>query len=337
MTTASITYEGTLSGTKIRTLFFVALLLGASGLVSPPIALAGGLAFALLVEHPYPAEARRLAHFLLQASVVLLGFSMQLGAVLTAGRSGLLYSAVGISITLAVGLLLGRLLRVERISSALIAAGTAICGGSAIAALGPVLEAGEEPMAVSLGAVFVLNSVALFLFPALGHWMGLSQPQFGLWSALAIHDTSSVVGASAKYGAGALAVALPVKLVRALWIVPVCFAAASLRRNKGEAGKTGRSKIPVPLFLLWFLVAAAAATALPAWLPGYAEPLREGFAKMAGLGRAGLAVTLFLIGSTLNRKALARVGVRPLVQAVLLWIVSAAGSLWAIRAGGIVP
>ena len=170
---------------------------------------------------------------------------MNLGQVLAAGRSGLLYSAIGISCTLALGLLLGRLFHVERVSSTLIAAGTAICGGSAIAALGPVLEAGEEALAVSLGSVFVLNSVALFLFPALGHWLGLSQSQFGVWAALAIHDTSSVVGASEHYGAGALAIAVPIKLVRALWIVPVCLIYASA--ISARSGKSERAKVPPAL------------------------------------------------------------------------------------------
>jgi uncharacterized integral membrane protein (TIGR00698 family) len=314
-------------------LFFVCILLGATGLVSPPFALAGGLAFAFLVKHPYPAESRQLSHFLLQVSVILLGFSMNLGQVLAAGRSGLLYSAIGISCTLALGLLLGRLFRVERVSSTLIAAGTAICGGSAIAALGPVLEAGEEALAVSLGAVFVLNSVALFLFPALGHHLGLSQSQFGVWSALAIHDTSSVVGASERYGAGALAIAVPIKLVRALWIVPVSLIYAALIRSQPGAGP--RAKVRLPWFLLWFLLAATAATLLPAILPKLQATLHSDFGTLAALGKSGLAVTLFLIGSSLNRQALTRVGVQPLLQAVLLWIVSASASLLAIQRGWI--
>lgn len=315
--------------------FLILMLLCATGLISAPIALACGLALALLADHPYTAEARKLAHLLLQASVVLLGFNMPLREILTAGRSGLLYSAVSISITLACGLLLGRLLRVERLSSALIAAGTAICGGSAIAALGPVLEAGEEPMAISLGAVFVLNSIALFLFPVLGHRFALSQSQFGLWSALAIHDTSSVVGAAARFGAPALAIAVPVKLVRALWILPVCIVAATLRRAHPPHKEPGvkQAKLPVPLFLLWFLLAAVIAALLPLWLPQYTGILQSGFTTLSTLGHNGLAVTLFLIGSMLNRKALARVGVRPLLQAVVLWILSATASLWAIHHG----
>jgi uncharacterized integral membrane protein (TIGR00698 family) len=316
-----------------RMAFLILMLLCATGLISAPIALACGLALALLAEHPYTAEARKLAHLLLQASVVLLGFNMPLREIITAGRAGLLYSAVSISITLAIGLLLGRLLRVERLSSTLIAAGTAICGGSAIAALGPVLEAGEEPMAISLGAVFVLNSIALFLFPILGHRFALSQSQFGLWSALAIHDTSSVVGAAARFGAPALAIAVPVKLVRALWILPVCIAVATARRMHSEQAGTKQAKLPVPLFLLWFVLAAVIAAALPLWLPQYTSTFASSFTTLATLGHNGLAVTLFLIGSMLNRRALARVGVRPLLQAVVLWILSATASLWAIHHG----
>jgi uncharacterized integral membrane protein (TIGR00698 family) len=314
-----------------RNLFFVCILLGATGLISPPIALAGGLIFAFLFHHPFATESKHLAHFLLQASVVLLGFGMNLGAVLAAGRSGLVYSAIGISLTLALGLALGKLFRVERVSSTLIAAGTAICGGSAIAALGPVLEAGEEALAISLGSVFVLNSVALFLFPVLGHHFGLTQNQFGTWAALAIHDTSSVVGASERYGAGALAIAVPIKLVRALWIVPVCLIYAAMLSAK--AGSGARAKVKLPWFLLWFLMAATVATFLPKWLP--ALPLHADFATLVTLGKSGLAVTLFLIGSSLNRKALSQVGVMPLLQGVLLWVVSASASLWAIEKGWI--
>jgi uncharacterized integral membrane protein (TIGR00698 family) len=322
---------------KSRTIFFVCILLGATGLVSPPIALAGGLVFAFLVPHPYPGESRRLAHFLLQASVVLLGFGMNLGQILVVGRSGLLYSAVGIAVTLSLGLVLGKLFRVEHISSTLIAAGTAICGGSAIAALGPVLAAGEEAMAVSLGSVFVLNSVALFLFPALGHHFGLSQQQFGVWAALAIHDTSSVVGAADHYGPQALALAVPIKLVRALWIIPVCLLFATLLRPQinGTTNGVHKAKLPRPWFLLWFLVAACVASFVPVWIPQAAASSHGAFLTLVTLGKSGLAVTLFLIGSSLNRAALARVGVRPLLQAVLLWIISASGSLLAIQKGWI--
>jgi uncharacterized integral membrane protein (TIGR00698 family) len=333
---ASRTIRVVMNSEKSRILFFVCILLGATGLVSPPVALAGGLVYAFFAHHHYPSESRMLAHFLLQASVILLGFGMNLGQILTVGRSGLLYSAIGITGTLSLGLLLGKLFRVERISSTLIAAGTAICGGSAIAALGPVLEAGEEAMAVSLGSVFVLNSIALFLFPALGHHFALTQQQFGVWAALAIHDTSSVVGAADRYGPAALALAVPIKLVRALWIIPVCLLFATLLRTQTLKAKgASKAKMPRPWFLLWFLVAACVATFVPVWLPRFASTGHATFATLVTLGKSGLAVTLFLIGSSLNRAALRRVGMRPLLQAVLLWILSASASLLAIQHGWI--
>jgi uncharacterized membrane protein YadS len=204
-----------------------------------------------------------------------------------------------------------------------------------------VLEAGEEAMAVSLGSVFVLNSVALFLFPVLGHHFGLSQQQFGVWAALAIHDTSSVVGAADHYGPAALAIAVPIKLVRALWIIPVCLLYATLLRTQSKPSGAGnakiRAKLPQPWFLLWFLLAACLASFLPVWIPQTAATSHSAFATLVTLGKSGLAVTLFLIGSSLNRAALARVGVRPLLQAVLLWIVSASASLLVIQKGWIRP
>jgi len=186
-----------------KNLFFLGLIIAASGFVPPPIALLGGLVYGFAVEHPFPAESRRLSKFLLQASVIALGFGMNLHQVFTAGRSGFLYTALSITLTMLLGLTLGRLFGVGKTPAFLISAGTAICGGSAIAAIGPVANANEEEMAVSLGAVFILNSVALFLIPWLGFHFGMTQEQFGLWSALAIHDNSSVVGDAARYGAAA--------------------------------------------------------------------------------------------------------------------------------------
>jgi uncharacterized integral membrane protein (TIGR00698 family) len=202
-----------------KNLFFVGLIVAASGLISPPLALLAGLIYGLSFVHPYHLDAKRLSTFLLQASIVGLGFGMNLHEVVRAGRSGFVYTAISISCALLIGLLIGYFFKVRRTASLLISAGTAICGGSAIAAVGPVVNAGEEDMAVSLGTVFVLNSVALFLFPAIGYALHLTQDHFGLWSALAIHDTSSVVGATAKYGAEALVVGTTIKLARALWIV----------------------------------------------------------------------------------------------------------------------
>src|SRR5579885_1301052 len=242
-----------------KRLFFTGIVLAASGLLSPPLALASGTAYGLLLRNPYQQDSRNLAKFLLQASVVCLGFGMDLREVIEVGRSGLLYTAVGIAFALALGAILGRLLRVGRTQSFLISAGTAICGGSAIAALGPVTNADEEEMAVSLGTVFVLNSIALFTFPAIGGALHLSQTQFGLWSALAIHDTSSVVGAAAKYGALALAVGTTVKLARALWIVPLSVGTAVVKKST--------ARVQWPWFILFFCLAAFANTYIVAFHP----------------------------------------------------------------------
>jgi uncharacterized integral membrane protein (TIGR00698 family) len=302
-----------------KNLFFLGIILAACGVLSPPFALAAGLAYGLLVAHEYHADARRLSKFLLQASVVCLGFGMNLGEVLRVGRSGFVYTAVGIAFALLLGAALARLLRVARIQGFLISAGTAICGGSAIAALAPVTNASEEALAVSMGTVFVLNAVALFIFPVIGHALHLTQAQFGLWSALAIHDTSSVVGAAARYGAAALAIATTVKLARALWIVPVSVATAVVRRS--------RARIHIPWFILFFCLAAVANTLLVRVHPESAALVR--------LGRLGLAVTLFLIGTGITRHTLREVGARPLLQGVVLWIVVGSTSLLLILRGWI--
>ena len=287
--------------------------------MSPPFALLMGLVYGLSFAHPYHVDAHRLSRLLLQVSVVGLGFGMNLAQVLQAGSSGFVYTAVSITFALLLGWGLGRVLGVGKRVSFLISAGTAICGGSAIAAVAPVTQATEEEIAVSLGTVFVLNSVALLVFPVIGAALGLTQTQFGLWSALAIHDTSSVVGAAAKYGAVALAVGTTVKLARALWIVPVSLGAAAATKSK--------AKIQWPWFILFFCLAAVTNTYLPVFHAAYPE--------MKRLGLIGLTVTLYLIGTGLSKKTLQRVGVRPLVQGVALWVVVAAGSLALIRAGWI--
>jgi uncharacterized integral membrane protein (TIGR00698 family) len=302
-----------------KRLFFVGLILAASGLISPPFALLGGLVYGLALVHPYHVESKQLVKFLLQASVVGLGFGMNLREVAHAGRSGFVYTAISITGVMLLGLGLGYLIRVGKKSAFLIAAGTAICGGSAIAAVGPIAEASEEEMAVSLGAVFILNSIALFLFPAIGYALHMSQSQFGLWSALAIHDTSSVVGATAKYGAVALAIGTTVKLARALWIVPLSVATAIALKSK--------ARIQWPWFILLFCLAALANTLLPA--------LNPAFATLSHLGRIGLTVTLFLIGTGLNKKTLKQVGIRPLLQGVTLWMIVGTATLALILANWI--
>ena len=297
--------------------FLVLFLVALTPWASPPAALVLGVAFALLSPSPAPAKARGLTKNLLQASVVCLGFGMNLNRVLSAGADGFVYTAGGIAFALTAGWALGRLLKVEKTTSYLVSVGTAICGGSAIAAVGPVIGADAEQMSVSLGTIFVLNSAALLLFPPVGRALGLSQTQFGLWAALAIHDTSSVVGASMKYGAEALAVGATVKLARALWIVPVCLATATLNRSK--------AKIPWPWFILFFVMAAGANTFL---LSGAAA-----WSFLNAAGKAGLTATLFLIGAGLSRAALRKVGPRPLIQGVALWVAVASLSLALIRAG----
>ena len=285
---------------------------------SPPLALALGLALAVALGNPFPESTSRWSKWLLQISVVGLGFGMSLTEVLHAGRTGFLYTLIGISFAVACGLVLGRALSVERTPSLLISVGTAICGGSAIAAVGPVVDADDHDMAVSLGTVFILNAVGLFIFPVIGHRLALSQSQFGIWSALAIHDTSSVVGAAARYGSVALAVATTVKLTRALWIVPVTLTVAALNKHK--------ARVQMPWFILFFLLASVARSYSPQFLiPAYGGLLIA--------AKVGLAVTLFLIGSSLSRKAIAEVGPRPLVQGIVLWAIVAAGSMWLVRSG----
>jgi uncharacterized integral membrane protein (TIGR00698 family) len=288
-----------------KSLFFAGVILAASGFVSPPIALLGGLIYGLTLVHPFHVESKSLSRFLLQASVVALGFGMNLHEVLRAGKSGFVYTALSITGAMLLGLGLGYLIHVQKKPSFLISTGTAICGGSAIAAVGPIAQASEEEMAVSLGTVFILNSVALFLFPVIGLALHMSQTQFGLWAALAIHDTSSVVGATAKYGAQALAVGTTIKLARALWIVPLAAVTAIFLKSK--------ARIQWPWFILFFCLAALLNTLLPAYTGA--------FGALNHLGRIGLTVTLFLIGTGLSKQTLAKVGVRPLLQGLILWLI----------------
>jgi len=302
-----------------KIVFFIGIILCASGVVSPPVALLAGIAYGFAFAHPYQLDSRNLSRFLLQASVVGLGFGMNLQQVVHAGKAGFVYTAISISTAMLLGWLLGRALSVSRKASYLITVGTAICGGSAIAAIAPITKPSDEEMAMSLGTVFVLNSVALLLFPAIGLALHMNQTQFGLWAALAIHDTSSVVGAAAKYGSQALQIGTTVKLARALWIVPLAMVTAFASKSK--------AKIQWPWFILFFCLAAVANTYLP--IGGTVYPV------LSRLGRLGLTVVLFLIGSGLSKETLRRVGVRPFLQGVCLWAIVATVSLLAIRAGWI--
>lgn len=298
-----------------KLLFFLFAVFCITPYASPAIALLLGLIIAQSTGHPYLHLNHKATHLLLQASVLGLGFGMNVHAALQAGKEGVLFTIVSISGTLLAGYFLGRWLKTDKKTSFLISAGTAICGGSAIAAISPVIKAEEKQISVALGCVFILNSVALFIFPVIGHHLNLSQTQFGLWCAIAIHDTSSVVGAAGKYGAHALEVATTVKLARALWIVPVTFISSYIFKNRS-------GKASIPYFIGLFILALIANTYLP-------------FVKLISpylvvIAKAGLTLTLFLIGAGLSRKVISSVGFKPLLQGVVLWIAISASALYAV-------
>ena len=304
-----------------KAVFIVLVLFCLGPYGSPPFALALGLVLALTIGSPFQSLSGKPTKYLLQTSVVLLGFGMNLTEVYNAGRDGILFTIATIFGTLILGYLVGLMLGVPTKTSTLISSGTAICGGSAIAAVGPAIDAGSEEMSVSLGTVFVLNSIGLFLFPLIGHALNLTQGQFGVWSAIAIHDTSSVVGAAGTYGAEALAIATTVKLARALWIAPVALLFAYIYRKKVGGPQ---AKIAIPWFIFLFLAATAVRT--------YSASIifLSVFDALVNLAKAGMTVTLFLIGASLSRETLKAVGVKPLVQGVLLWIVISVVSLFAV-------
>ena len=298
-----------------KTIFIVCSALCLSPLVSPAIALLMGLAIAQLTGHPYLHLNNKATHILLQFSVVGLGFGMNVHSAMQAGKEGVLFTVASISCTLVSGYLMGKWLHIEKKTSYLISAGTAICGGSAIAAISPVIKAEEKQISVALGCVFILNSVALFIFPVIGHHLHLSQSQFGLWCAIAIHDTSSVVGAASKYGPHALEVATTVKLARALWIIPVAFLSTFIFDNKSK-------KISIPYFIGLFVLAMIVNTYIHA-VAGISHYLITA-------AKAGLTLTLFLIGAGLSRQVLAAVGLKPMIQAIVLWIAISGSALYAV-------
>jgi len=284
--------------------------------ITPPLALFAGIVFAVLIGRTDAKRAAKIQKYLLQGSVVGLGFGIQFSAVIKAGSTGVLITAGSLVATIALGLLLARWLQVEQTIGRLISTGTAICGGSAIAAMGPVLGALPRDMSVSLGCVFVLNAVALFVFPVVGHWLAMSPEQFGYWAAIAIHDTSSVVGAAARYSPDALAIAVPVKLARALWILPMVTVAALVVRKPG-------GKATLPWFIFLFVAASAVASFVPAGAPVYPW--------LVQLAKSGLAATLFLIGASLSPGMLKSVGWRPFALGITLWLVVSVLSLGVIR------
>lgn len=291
-------------------------------------ALFSGVVLAITLGNPYSEMTKKWTHRLLSWSVVGLGAGMNLLVVAHVGMQGIGYTILGIVSTLVLGAIVGRLLKVQENTSLLITVGTAICGGSAIAAVSPVIKAKHHEVSVALGTVFLLNAAALFLFPWLGHYFNLTESQFGLWSALAIHDTSSVVGSTLQFGPHALEVGTTVKLARALWIVPISFGIGILwaRRNKSEdAGAAGKAKKP------WFILGFLAMAALVTWVPQMKTPGHY----VDLVAKKTLVLTLFFIGANLTRETIRSVGVKPFLQGVLLWILAASGTLAAILLGWI--
>ena len=287
-------------------LFAVCVVISVLPFMTPALALFLGLAFAFTVGSVCQKTAKKTSKFLLQACVVGLGFGMNIKEALASGKDGMLFTIISVIMVMCVGWLLGKLLKVDGKTSYLISAGTAICGGSAIAAVAPVVKADDDQISVSLGTVFVLNAIALFIFPPIGHALGFDELQFGEWAAIAIHDTSSVVGAGAAYGDKAMETATIIKCTRALWIIPLAFATMAIFREKGR-------KVSIPWFIFLFVLAMIVNTYL-----SFPEQLSKGIVMAA---KKGLAVTLFLIGSGLSVKTVRNVGVKPLVQGVALWAV----------------
>jgi uncharacterized integral membrane protein (TIGR00698 family) len=300
-----------------KLIFLAAAALCLTPFISAPIALLMGLILAQLTGNPFPQVFKeyKITSRLLQYSVVGLGFGMSIYSAISAGRQGVLFTMVTITGTLVLGTLLGALMKIDRKTTHLISSGTAICGGSAIAAVAPVIKADDRQISVALGIVFILNSIALFIFPWIGRHYGMSDTQFGLWSAIAIHDTSSVVGAAKQFSAKALEVATVVKLARALWIIPLALLTAFFYK--------GKQKIKIPWFIGFFILAMLINTYGPQYIPA----IQSISPYLVRIAKAGLVLTLFFIGASLSMKTIRSVGAMPLVLGVLLWIVIAGGSL----------
>lgn len=292
------------------------------GWVSPPVSLLCGLIFALVFGEAYPTFNKTMSKKLLQYSVVGLGFGMNVYSALASGGTGMLFTIISVFGTLLLGWFIGtKLFKIDSVLSYLISAGTAICGGSAIAAVGPIVKAKSTDMTVSLGVVFILNAVALFIFPAIGKYLSLSDQTFGTWVAIAIHDTSSVVGAAQAYSEEALNVATTIKLTRALWIVPVALLTSFLFRDKTseDSGK----KIAVPMFIIFFIVALL----LNTYLLSKFEMGMQISKFISVISKKCLTLTLFFIGAGLSKSVLRSVGIKPLIFGVLLWIIISVVSL----------
>jgi len=295
-----------------KTIFLIAAIASLTPFIEPPLALFLGIVLAQLIGHPYEKYNHKATGLLLKISVVGLGFGMNAVEAAHAGKQGILFTIASISLAFLIGLAVGKVMEVNKKTAILISTGTAICGGSAIAAVAPVIGAKENEISVSLATVFILNSIALLIFPPIGNWFHLSQSQFGMWAAIAIHDTSSVVGAAHKFGAQALQIATTVKLERALWIIPVSFIMAL-------AFKSSKNKIKIPWFIFFFVVAMFLNTFLP--------QIHQLDQMIVFAAKRGLTLTLFLIGAGLTRNALKTVSLRPMVLGVLLWVMISVSSL----------
>lgn len=302
--------------------------------ISPPVALFVGLLFAFVFGIPYPKFNKKLSKYLLQASVVGLGFGMNLQKSLQSGAEGMVFTIISVIGVMVIGVWLGRYMNIDGKTSYLISSGTAICGGSAIAAVGPVLKANENEMAVSLGVIFILNAIALFIFPPLGHLFGLTQTQFGTWAAIAIHDTSSVVGAGASFdqmyfpgSTEACDLATLIKCTRALWIIPLAFFTMWFFRDKNKRGGEGNAKVSIPWFILLFVLAMVINTYTPQSVMDVMGPIYNACVVIA---KKALVAVLFAIGASLSLKVIKQVGVKPLIQALTLWMVIGATSLFVV-------
>ena len=292
---------------------------------APGLAVLSGILFSVLWGNPFASYTSRITSNLLGATIVGMGFGMNLTEVLLAGGSGFLYTLAGIVLGLSLGMGLGRLLGVSRNAAWLVSVGTSICGGSAIAAAAPVLKAKSHDIALASATVFLLNAVALWVFPAVGSALGFTQEQFGYWAALGIHDTSSVVGASMAYGEEALAVGTTVKLARALWIVPVTIFLSCFASEKTEA-EGRRFRVRIPWFIPCFIAASALVTFLPGIFPAAADFTGTCGAFIRNVSKYLMITTLFLIGANLSRSKLKELGMRPVIMGTILWLILA--SLW---------
>lgn len=309
-----------------RLLIVVGAALSITGVISAPFALALGILIALIFGNPVADKTKLAATWLMAIAIVGLGAGIPLKEVLSVGAHGIVYTVLGIGFTFLCGLMLGGFLKLSNETSLLITSGTAICGGSAIAAISRVIEARQEAIAISLVTVFILNAIALILFPIIGHALDLTQSQFGLWAGLAIHDTSSVIGAALQYGSGATDVATTTKLARAIWIIPLAFIIGFTMAGRDK-------KIPVLAIAkrCWFI----AGFLLMACIATYVPDIERATSFIAAFAKDLMALVLFLIGLGLTKALLKEVGVRPFIQGAVLWIIVSAATLAAILAGWI--